>query len=109
MVTGKDVKGFASNAGGFIANGARDGSDLNCPDETVSRARAIQFFTKGSSWLASAENNYGTLKVGKLADLIVLSDNVFSDSVSDEEIQGINSLMTIVDGKIVYLDDNAPF
>lgn len=109
MVTGKDVKGFASNAGGFIANGARDGSDLNCPDETVSRARAIQFFTKGSSWLASAENDYGTLKVGKLADLIVLSDNVFSDSVSDEEIQGINSLMTIVDGKIVYLDDNAPF
>jgi hypothetical protein len=109
MVTGKDVKGFASNAGGFIAGGARDGSDLSCPDERVSRARAVQLFTKGSSWLANSENDYGTLESGKLADLVVLSDDFFSDSVSDEEIQGITSLMTIVDGRIVYLDDNAPF
>ncbi|GEM_PF-3387749 len=109
MVTGLDVKGFASNAGGFIADGARDGGDLNCPDETISRAQAIQLYTKGSSWLASAEQDYGVLESGKLADLIVLSDDIFSDSVSDDEIQSIKSLMTLVDGKIVYLDDNAPF
>lgn len=109
MVTGMDVKGFASNAGGSIEGGARGGGDLNCPDETVSRAEAIQLFTKGSSWLASSEDSNGTLEAGKLADLVVLSDDLFSDSVSDEDIQGINSLMTIVDGDIVYLDQNAPF
>ena len=54
-------------------------------------------------------DDYGTLEESKLADLVVLSDDIFSTSVSDNEIQGIHSLMTIVDGEIVYDDEDAAF
>lgn len=80
---------------------------ITCPDERVSRAEAVQLYTKGSAWLASSEDDYGVLEAGKLADLVVLSDDVFSTSVSDEEIPGIRSVLTLVDGEIVYLDEDA--
>lgn len=82
---------------------------ITCPDERISRAQAIQLYTRGSAWLAESENDYGTLEEGKLADLAVLSDDLFSTSVSDDEIQEIHSLMTIVDGRIVYADEDAGF
>ena len=44
---------------------------------------------------------------GNGTDLVVLNNDIFSESVSDDEIQGIQSLMTIVDGKIVYVDEDA--
>ena len=130
MVTGKDVKGFEARAGGVTTLRAGGGgmggmgmgamgaaanagppADLDapvtCPDERVSRAEAIQLHTKGSAWLAGSEDDYGVLEAGKLADLVVLSDDVFSTSVSDEEIPSIRSVMTLVDGEIVYLDEDA--
>jgi len=100
MVTGKDVKGFAANGGGELS-----GNGNVCPDERISRAQAIQLFTKGSSWLASSENDIGTLEVGKLADLVVLDNDIFSDAVSDEDIISTQSIMTIVNGNVVYSDD----
>ncbi len=109
MVTGLDVKGFASNGGGVLPGAGENGDDLVCPDERVSRTQAIQLYTKGSSWLASAEDHYGTLEAGKLADLVVLSEDFFSDEVADEDIIHMKSLMTLVDGEIVYRDENAPF
>ena len=139
MVTGKDVKGFGLRAGGVttlraIGAGGMGGmvgmgamgtaanavsteagtpvnpdAPITCPDERISRAQAVQLHTRGSAWLAGSEDHYGTLEEGKLADLVVLSDDVFSTAVSDEEIQGILSLMTIVDGEIVYVGEDAAF
>ena len=129
MVTGKDVKGFglraggvttlraatAGGMGGMAAMGASAGAavdpdaPITCPDERISRAQAVQLYTKGSAWLAGSEDDYGTLEEGKLADLVVLSDDLFSPSVSDDEIQGVHSLMTIIDGKVVYVDEDAGF
>ncbi len=127
MVTGTDVKGFglraggvttlrAANAGGMggmAAIGAGTALDpdapMTCPDERISRAQAVQLYTKGSAWLAGAEDHYGTLEAGKLADLVVLSDDIFSPSVGDDDIQRIRSLMTMVDGEIVYMDEDAGF
>ena len=134
MVTGKDVKGFGLRAGGVtslraIGTGGMGGmaamgamgadtiagpasavdpdAPITCPDERISRAQAVQLHTKGSAWLAGSEDDYGTLEEGKLADLVVLNNDIFSESVSDDEIQGIHSLMTIVDGKTVYVDEDA--
>ena len=99
--------GEGVNAGGANAATTVDpDAPITCPDERVSRAQAVQLHTRGSAWLAGSEDDYGTLEAGKLADLVVLSDDLFSPSVSDDEIQGIHSLMTIVDGKIVYVDEN---
>ena len=99
--------GEGVNAGGANAATTVDpDAPITCPDERVSRAQAVQLYTRGSAWLAGSEDDYGTLEAGKLADLVVLSDDLFSPSVSDDEIQGIHALMTIVDGKIVYVDEN---
>ena len=100
--------GAGANAGGAGAGTAIDpDAPVTCPDERVSRAQAVQLHTRGSAWLAGSEDDYGTLEEGKLADLVVLSDDILSASVSDDEIQRIHSLMTIVDGKIVYVDEDA--
>ena len=104
MVTGLDVKGFAANGGGVLSGA---GEDLVCPDERISRAQAIQLFTQGSSWLAFSENDIGTLESGKLADLVVLNNDLFSGAVSDEDIILTKSILTLVDGKIVYFDDSS--
>ena len=95
--------GTGANAGNAGAGTAVDpDAPITCPDERISRAQAVQLHTRGSAWLAGSEDDFGTLEEGKLADLVVLSDDIFSASVSDDEIQGIHSLMTIVDGDIVY-------
>ena len=95
--------GAEANAGAAVDLDA----PLTCPDERVSRAEAIQLYTRGSAWLAGSEDDYGVLEAGKLADLVVLSDDIFSTFFSDEEIPSIRSVMTLVDGEIVYLDEDA--
>jgi predicted amidohydrolase YtcJ len=46
------------------------------------------------------EEKLGSIEVGKLADLAVLSDDYFT--VPDDQIRRIRSVMTVVDGKIVH-------
>ncbi len=95
------------NTPGVVGKSVDLDAPVTCPDERVSRAEAVQLYTKGSSWLAGSEDDYGVLEAGKLADLVVLSDDIFSTFVSDEEIPSIRSVMTLVDGEIVYLDEDA--
>ena len=109
-MAGMAAMGTGANARNAGAGTAVDpDAPITCPDERISRAQAVQLHTRGSAWLAGSEDEFGTLEEGKLADLVVLSDDIFSASVSDEEIQGIQSLMTIVDGEIVYVDEDAAF
>jgi predicted amidohydrolase YtcJ len=48
-------------------------------------------------WFTKEENTRGDLSVGKLADLVVLSDDYFSTELTN--IKQLHSLMTWVDGK----------
>ena len=54
----------------------------------------------GSAWFSSEQGKKGRLAAGQLADLVVLSKDYFS--VAEEEIKGIESVLTVVDGKVVY-------
>ena len=56
--------------------------------------------TSDAAWLHFDEQKKGTLEIGKLGDLAVLSANYFS--CPEEEIKRIRSVMTVVDGKVVY-------
>ena len=69
-------------------------------EETPNRADALRFYTIGSAWFSQDEDNRGSLEAGKLADLAVLSKDYMSAPV--EQIGGIESLLTMVGGKIVY-------
>src|SRR5262249_3027550 len=70
--------------------------EANCLD----RVEALRRYTTGSAWFSGEETKKGAIAPGQLADLAVLSADYFS--VPEEEIKGIESLLTVVDGKIVY-------
>jgi len=76
------------------------GAALRGPEETPTREEALRMYTMGSAWLAHDEGRRGSLELGKLADLAVLSRDYLTAPV--EQIGGIESLLTMVGGRIVY-------
>jgi hypothetical protein len=71
------------------------------PEENrLDRAEALQLYTMGSSWFSTEDGKKGALAPGQLADLAILSADYFS--IPDEEIKQLESVLTIVGGKIVY-------
>ena len=71
------------------------------PEENrLDRAEALKLYTMGSSWFSTEDGKKGALAPGQLADLAVLSADYFS--IPDEEIKHLESVLTIVGGKIVY-------
>jgi len=84
----------------FIDGKNAGGTALRGPDETPSRADALRFYTSGSAWVSHDERVRGSLEAGKLADLAVLSKDYMTVPV--DQIGGIESLLTMVGGKVVY-------
>ena len=78
------------------------GVALRGPEETPSRLEALRMYTSGSAWFAHDDTQRGTLAQGKLADLAVLSKDYMSVPV--EQISEIQSLLTMVGGRVVYAD-----
>ena len=70
------------------------------PAEAITRERAIRAYTYEAAFAEFAEDNKGTLANGKEADLVVLSQDIFSVSVP--ELPKTQSVLTIVGGRIVY-------
>src|SRR2546425_117223 len=68
--------------------------------EHLTREEALRVYTRGSAWIAHAEGRVGSLEPGKLADLIVLSDDYLT--VPEDRIPKIRSVLTIVGGNVVY-------
>src|SRR5262249_41521439 len=69
-------------------------------DQQITREEALRLFTRGNSWFLRMENKIGSIEAGKLADLAVLNKDYFA--VPDAEIKQIRSVLTIVDGKVVF-------
>jgi predicted amidohydrolase YtcJ len=76
------------------------GAVLRGPSETPSRADALRLYTIGSAWFSFDDAVRGSLEVGKLADLAVLSKDYMTIPVS--EIGGLESVLTMVGGRVVY-------
>lgn len=70
------------------------------PTEAISREQAVKAYTYGSAFAEFAEKQKGTISVGKLADLAVLSQDIFS--VPPDAMPGTASILTIIGGKVVY-------
>ena len=84
----------------FLDGKTVNGVAIRGPEETPSRADALRFYTLGSAWFSRDEEKRGSLEVGKLADLAVLSKDYMTVPV--EQVGTLESLLTLVDGKIVY-------
>jgi predicted amidohydrolase YtcJ len=70
------------------------------PEQTPTRVDALRAYTIGSAWFSRDEDKRGSLEPGKLADLAVLTKDYMT--VPTDQIGSIESLLTMVGGKIVY-------
>tara|TARA_R110002126_G_scaffold291410_1_gene452201 strand:+ start:2487 stop:4151 length:1665 start_codon:yes stop_codon:yes gene_type:complete len=68
--------------------------------QTVSREDALRAHTSNNAYLLFKENNLGSIEKGKRADIIVLNKDYMT--VPKGEIKNLYSVMTIVDGRIMY-------
>jgi predicted amidohydrolase YtcJ len=78
---------------------ARTGA-IYVPEERISVAEALRAYTLGSAQVAFLDDRAGTLEVGKEADLVVLSQDLFS--VPHDKIADTRAVMTMVGGQVVY-------
>ena len=86
----------------FMVTGRNTMGDLVNDGQQINRLEALRLYTVGSSWFSFDEDVLGSIEVGKLADLVVLSADYLT--VPEEEIRGLSSVLTIVGGKVVYAD-----
>jgi predicted amidohydrolase YtcJ len=72
-------------------------------DQTLTRIEAVRIYTSSAAWFSWDEAALGSLETGKLADLVVLSDDFLDPvRVPDEAIKRLTSVLTIVGGRIVH-------
>lgn len=70
------------------------------PEQKISVDETVRAFTWGSAYGEFQENVKGTLELGKLADFVVLSDDIFTMDAT--KIGGVTVVMTVVDGRVVF-------
>ena len=68
--------------------------------EAITREEAVDAYTRGSAFAEFAENEKGTIAAGKVADLAVLSQDIFR--VPLDALPETKSVLTFVDGKIAF-------
>lgn len=85
-VARKDMKGFSGE--GWH------------PEEAVTRAQALKMFTIWPAYVAFEENLRGSIQIGKLADLTILSADIMK--IPEMEILKTRCVMTVIGGEIVY-------
>ena len=74
--------------------------DPDRPSEALSREQAVIAYTLTSAYAEFAEKEKGSLEAGKLADLAVLSQDIFAVSLG--HLPSTTSVFTMVGGKVVY-------
>lgn len=70
------------------------------PKQCLTRSQAMRAFTMGGAYLCGEETRRGSLEIGKLADIAVLSDDPLK--LQEEQLLDIYAHLTIVGGRVVY-------
>jgi predicted amidohydrolase YtcJ len=84
----------------LVAGRTVGGTAMYDKSNRLDRTEALRLWTQGSSWFSSEDGKKGALSDGQLADLSVLSTDYFT--VPEEQIKSIESVLTIVGGKVVH-------
>jgi predicted amidohydrolase YtcJ len=79
------------------------GTPLYGEANRLDRMEALRLWTVGSAWFSDEQGKKGALVPGQLADLAVLSADYFS--VPEDAIKALESVLTLVGGKVVYASD----
>jgi predicted amidohydrolase YtcJ len=85
-----------------VTRATLDGKNPNgwIPEEKITLPEAVDAYTMGSAFAEFQEHEKGSITPGKLADMIILSDNIFD--LKPEAIRDVKVQTTIVGGKVVY-------
>src|ERR1700683_4935751 len=70
------------------------------PEQKITAAEAIRAYTMGSAFASFDEKIKGSIEPGKLADMVVLSDDILSIPAVDIEKAKVEA--TVFDGKVIY-------
>ena len=70
------------------------------PDQKISVEEAVRAYTMGSAYAEFQETVKGSITVGKLADVVILSRDVFK--IDPKDIENVQVVLTMVDGRVVY-------
>jgi predicted amidohydrolase YtcJ len=84
----------------LVAGKTLGGAALYPETNRLDRMEALRLYTVGSSWFSGDEGKKGVIVPEQLADLAVLSADYFA--VPDEQIKHLESVLTVVGGKVVY-------
>ncbi len=83
---------------------SQSGKDVGL-DQRISVTEAIRLFTWNGAYASFEEDIKGSVESGKLADLVVLSEEILS--VPEEQIKDVEIELTMIDGEIVFQRDTA--
>jgi predicted amidohydrolase YtcJ len=85
-----------------VTRATLDGKNLNgwFPEQELTVPETVEAYTMGSAYAEFQENEKGSITAGKLADMVLLSDDIFS--IAPEKIRDVKVLKTIIGGKIVW-------
>jgi predicted amidohydrolase YtcJ len=70
------------------------------PNQQITRQEVLSLYTRQNGWFLREEDQLGTIEQDKLADLVVLNSDYFT--VSNDDLKKTRSVLTIVDGQIIY-------
>ncbi|HEV2360405.1 MAG TPA: amidohydrolase [Acidimicrobiales bacterium] len=76
------------------------GSQLLASENLLTREEALNLYTVGAAWFEHQEHEKGRISPGNVADFALLSGDYFA--VPDDEIAGISSVLTVLDGRVVF-------
>ncbi len=86
----------------FMVTGKNVAGDLVNDGQQISRENALRLYTMGSAWQTGDDDDLGSIEVGKIADLVVLSDDFLA--VAEEDIKQLRASLTMVGGRVVFSD-----
>lgn len=87
----------------YMVTGKNSSGALINDKQQLTRQEALRLYTAENGWFFHEEDTMGTIAVGTLGDLVALSDDYFDPKkVPDEAIKHLKSVLTVVDGRVVY-------
>jgi predicted amidohydrolase YtcJ len=69
-------------------------------NQKITRQEVLKLYTANNGWFLQEEEQIGTIEPGRLADVVVLSDDYFT--VPDESLKKIRSVLSVVGGNVAY-------
>lgn len=84
----------------MVSGKSVSGSKVLAENNRLTRAEALHLFTRGAAWFTNAESELGRIAPGYLADFALLDRDYFD--VPEDEIGSVTSVLTVMDGRVVY-------